>query len=234
MLKGSVMIVVPYLAADVGSIGGGYLSGFLMNRGWTVGRARLTSPWGSSRRACQQPSSCCLPTQNFVVALACISLATASHQAWSANIFTLPADMFPKQRGRRFARRPGRYGRGDRRNVHAARRRRTSSGHEDVVAPLRPRRCSCGTLGKLLGYLVVHRARLQTRRRGCWPTRRSEQGSPQAGLGVTAGGAILIGIVAHFGDCGTRRSVRNLSVSAQGLTAAIEVMLHKFALLYAS
>ena len=33
---------------------------------------------------------------NLWVAVALIGLATAGHQGWSANVFTLPSDMFPR------------------------------------------------------------------------------------------------------------------------------------------
>jgi ACS family hexuronate transporter-like MFS transporter len=35
-------------------------------------------------------------TSNIVLAIALISLATAGHQAWTANLFTIPSDIFPK------------------------------------------------------------------------------------------------------------------------------------------
>jgi ACS family hexuronate transporter-like MFS transporter len=34
---------------------------------------------------------------NIWVAIAMISVATALHQAWSCNLFTLPSDMFPRR-----------------------------------------------------------------------------------------------------------------------------------------
>jgi ACS family hexuronate transporter-like MFS transporter len=36
-------------------------------------------------------------TSSIVVAIALISLATAAHQGWSANLFTTVSDMFPKR-----------------------------------------------------------------------------------------------------------------------------------------
>jgi ACS family hexuronate transporter-like MFS transporter len=36
-------------------------------------------------------------TQNFPVCVALVSLATASHQAWSANVFTSATDLFPSK-----------------------------------------------------------------------------------------------------------------------------------------
>ncbi|MGI8785607.1 MAG: MFS transporter [Acidobacteriota bacterium] len=94
-LTGAVMLIIPYIAADIGSIGGGWLSGFFINRGWKVGRARTFT---------LMLFACCMPgaiwavlTQNFWTALGLISLATAAHQGWSANMFTTASDMFPRR-----------------------------------------------------------------------------------------------------------------------------------------
>jgi ACS family hexuronate transporter-like MFS transporter len=94
-LSASVMLLYPYIAADFGSVGGGWLSGFLIRRGWGVGRARLLT---MGLFAFGMPAAIwAVLTNNFWVALSLISLATASHQAWSANLFTLASDMFPKK-----------------------------------------------------------------------------------------------------------------------------------------
>ena len=83
-----------YLIADIGSIGGGWLSGFLMKRGWPVGPARLLALLVFA--LCMPGAIVAVLTHSFWLALALISLATAAHQAWSANVFTLASDMFPK------------------------------------------------------------------------------------------------------------------------------------------
>jgi ACS family hexuronate transporter-like MFS transporter len=93
-LTASVMLFYPYLAADVGSIGGGWLSGFLIKRGWPVGSARLLAM--GIFAACMPGAIWAVFTNQFWLALTLISLATSAHQAWSANIFTLASDMFPK------------------------------------------------------------------------------------------------------------------------------------------
>jgi len=89
-------LAVIYSATTIGSIAGGYMSSRLISAGWRISRARsvtmllfafLVTPamfiqfggvglWG---------------------AIALISLAASSHQAWSANIFTTTSDMFPKK-----------------------------------------------------------------------------------------------------------------------------------------
>ena len=93
--KPSLPLVVVYSLTTVGSIGGGYLSSWLIKRGWTVFRARkmamllfavLVVPIVAARYA-----------TSIWPAVALISLAAAAHQAWSANIFTTASDMFPKR-----------------------------------------------------------------------------------------------------------------------------------------
>ena len=94
-LTAAVMLIYPYIAADVGSVGGGWLSGFLMNRGWRSGPARLTAMMVFA--LCMPGAIWAVLTNSFWIALSLISLATASHQAWSANVFTMASDMFPKK-----------------------------------------------------------------------------------------------------------------------------------------
>jgi ACS family hexuronate transporter-like MFS transporter len=83
-----------YLMADFGSVFGGWLSGWLIGRGWAPARAR---------KACMFGFALCMPLAATAVlmpktwmAVALISLATSAHQAWSANLYTLTSDLFPK------------------------------------------------------------------------------------------------------------------------------------------
>jgi ACS family hexuronate transporter-like MFS transporter len=86
-------LAMPYIAADIGSICGGWLSGGLMNRGWNVGPARYMA---MGLCALGMPGAIiAVYTGNFWLALGLISLATASHQGWSANLFTTASDLFP-------------------------------------------------------------------------------------------------------------------------------------------
>ena len=86
---------IPFLAADVGSIAGGWFSGFLIKRGWTVDRARKAT---MAICAFAMPAAiAAVFAPNVWLALALISVATSAHQGWSANIFTLASDMFPKK-----------------------------------------------------------------------------------------------------------------------------------------
>ena len=90
---GLPMIVV-YLMADVGSIAGGWLAGRLMRLGWDVNRARKGAMLTCA--LCVAPIVLVTQVDNLWVAVALIGLAMAGHQGWSANVFTLPSDMFPR------------------------------------------------------------------------------------------------------------------------------------------
>ena len=88
-------LVAIYVFSDLGSIGGGWLSSFLMKKGWSVNLARKTTMLICALAV--TPIFFASQTANLWVAVALISLATAAHQGWSANLFTLVSDMFPKQ-----------------------------------------------------------------------------------------------------------------------------------------
>jgi len=86
---------VIYILADVGSIFGGYLSGALMRKGWTVNKARKMTLLICALIIL--PVSFVAVTESKWVAILLIGFAAAGHQAWSANIFTLVSDVFPKK-----------------------------------------------------------------------------------------------------------------------------------------
>lgn len=88
-------LVIIYLVADVGSIGGGWLSSAFIKRGWTVNRARKTAMLICALAVL--PIVFAARTSNVWVAVALIALAAAAHQGWSANIFTLVSDTFPRR-----------------------------------------------------------------------------------------------------------------------------------------
>lgn len=88
-------LVVIYLVADVGSIGGGWLSSSLIKRGWTVNRARKLAMFICA--ASVVPIMFAAKASNLWVAVGLVSLAAAAHQGWSANLFTLVSDTFPRR-----------------------------------------------------------------------------------------------------------------------------------------
>ena len=88
-------LVVIYLVADIGSIGGGWLSSALIKRGWSVNAARKTAMFVCAMAVL--PMMFASGARNLWVAVALISIAAAAHQGWSANIFTLVSDTFPRK-----------------------------------------------------------------------------------------------------------------------------------------
>ena len=85
---------VIYLMADVGSVAGGWLSGYFMRRGWPQRRSRMTA---LAIFACMMPiAALSVLVESPIYAVALVSLATSAHQGWSANLYTTVSDAFPK------------------------------------------------------------------------------------------------------------------------------------------
>ena len=84
-----------YLIADIGSIGGGWLSSHWIKRGWSHNRARKTAMLICALAVVPIIFAAVVP--NLWVAVGLISLAASAHQGWSANLFTLTSDMFPRK-----------------------------------------------------------------------------------------------------------------------------------------
>jgi ACS family hexuronate transporter-like MFS transporter len=86
---------LPYVAADAGSLFGGWASGHLIKRGWSVDRARksvivamgLLMPAGILAARSAEP----------MVALAWICVVLFGFQAWINNVQTLPSDFFSEK-----------------------------------------------------------------------------------------------------------------------------------------
>jgi len=89
-------LVAVYLLADVGSVGGGWLSSSLLKRGLTANRARKTAMLVCAL-AVTGVMFVPFTKGNLWLAVALIGLAAGSHQGWSANLFTLPSDLFPQE-----------------------------------------------------------------------------------------------------------------------------------------
>ncbi|GAB2792753.1 MFS transporter [Rhabdobacter roseus] len=93
--KPSLHLAVVYTATTFGSIGGGYLSSYLIKRGWPVLKARKTTLLIVAFTVL--PIILARFATDIWVAVGIISLAAAAHQAWSANIFTIVSDLVPKR-----------------------------------------------------------------------------------------------------------------------------------------
>jgi ACS family hexuronate transporter-like MFS transporter len=87
-------LFVIYSGACVGSIGGGWLSGSLLKRGWTVNGSRKTALLFCALAV--TPIMIAAHTKTAWLAVLVIAIAAGAHQGWSANIYTLASDMFPK------------------------------------------------------------------------------------------------------------------------------------------
>jgi ACS family hexuronate transporter-like MFS transporter len=86
---------IPFLAADIGNLTGGAMSGLLVKRRVPVLRARK-----AVMLACAVLMMAGIPAvlvEQAWLAVALISLVTFAYSAWAANILTLPADLFPPQ-----------------------------------------------------------------------------------------------------------------------------------------
>ena len=88
-------LIAAYLIADVGSIGGGWLSSHFLKIGWSINAARKTTLlicailvipiyWASG-------------IDDLWPAVILIGLGMAAHTGWSANMYTLATDFFPKK-----------------------------------------------------------------------------------------------------------------------------------------
>lgn len=90
--RGTALTVV-YAISGIGAVAGGVATGFLIKRGWAVGKARK-----ATMLFCAIVMPLCglgvvAPSARLAVVL--FGLATAAHQAWMTNLFTAPADVFP-------------------------------------------------------------------------------------------------------------------------------------------
>ncbi len=88
-------LVVIYVAADVGSVAGGWTSGALMKRGWSVNRSRKTTMLVAALLIV--PTMLAPSAGSLWAAIGIVAVAAASHQWWSATLMTTPSDMFPKE-----------------------------------------------------------------------------------------------------------------------------------------
>jgi ACS family hexuronate transporter-like MFS transporter len=88
-------LIIIYVMADVGSLFGGWLSSSFIKRGWPINKSRKVT-----MLICALiifPVIFAAQTQNQWLAVVLIGMAAAGHQAWSANLFTIISDVFPKK-----------------------------------------------------------------------------------------------------------------------------------------
>jgi len=88
-------LIVIYLAADFGSVAGGWISSALIKRGWSVNRGRK-----SAMLLCAVlivPTILAPSAGSMWTAVAIVAVAASAHQGWSTNLFTLVSDTFPRR-----------------------------------------------------------------------------------------------------------------------------------------
>jgi ACS family hexuronate transporter-like MFS transporter len=88
-------LVAVYAASAVGSIFGGWLSSALIKRGWPIQKSRLVA-----LLVCALAVTAVVFVPQVVgsmwATVALIGIATAAHQGWSANLYTIASDNFPR------------------------------------------------------------------------------------------------------------------------------------------
>ena len=84
---------IPYLFGDVGSVGGGWVAGYLMRRGVSLSAARLGTMWAGA--ACCALSVGVTLAPSAATAIGLICLVMFGHTALSANMFAAISDIFP-------------------------------------------------------------------------------------------------------------------------------------------
>ncbi len=87
-------LVVIYVLADVGSVLGGWGSSRLLKAGLPANRARKLAMLACALVV--TPVAFASAAPNLWVATLLIGLATAGHQGFSANLYALPSDLFPR------------------------------------------------------------------------------------------------------------------------------------------
>ncbi|PCD04798.1 MFS transporter [Sphingomonas spermidinifaciens] len=87
-------LIAVYLLADVGSIGGGWLSSALIKRGMSVNAGRKAALLVCA--LCVLPIFFASSVSGLWTAVAIIGLAAAAHQGWSSNLYTMVSDTFPR------------------------------------------------------------------------------------------------------------------------------------------
>ena len=90
-------LALVYIMSTFGSVGGGWLPMYFIKKNWPVFRARKISMLIYALLVVPVVFAQMAGSVNMWLVVITIGLAAAAHQAWSANIFTIVSDMFPKR-----------------------------------------------------------------------------------------------------------------------------------------
>ena len=91
-LKALVFVAIPFIAADAGSLFGGWLGTRLIRRGWSVDKARKSIIWLAA--AIVPCALLAVLAESAAVAIGLICVAMFAIQVKASSHFTLPADLF--------------------------------------------------------------------------------------------------------------------------------------------
>ncbi|MDP0502002.1 MAG: MFS transporter [Verrucomicrobiota bacterium JB022] len=84
-----------YIIASIGGVAGGWLAGFLMNKGWSINSARKLSLLICALAVV--PVFIAPYAPNVVLAILIVGVAGSAHQGWSSNLFSVVSDTMPKE-----------------------------------------------------------------------------------------------------------------------------------------
>jgi len=95
LLELALPLIIIYVVAYLGGILGGASSSWLLKRGHTANYARKMTMLGSAVLVLPVMTVPFIDSLYFAVAL--IAVAAGAHNSWSANIFTIASDLFPRK-----------------------------------------------------------------------------------------------------------------------------------------
>lgn len=93
LTKPSLPLILIYGGTTIGSIGGGYLSSYLIKKGWEINKARRVTMLLFALLVVPVMFSKYLDNMWLITIV--IALATAAHQGWGANLMTTVGDHLP-------------------------------------------------------------------------------------------------------------------------------------------
>ncbi|MDR2764149.1 MAG: MFS transporter [Tannerella sp.] len=88
-------LIIIYTVSSLGGVSGGWLSSWFIRRGKSIDFARKTTILIAALAV--MPIVLLAWYPSFIAAIVLISLATAAHQAWGANIYTVVSDIYPQK-----------------------------------------------------------------------------------------------------------------------------------------
>ena len=90
----AIPLFLIYSGATLGSIGGGWISSSLLKRGWTLQASRTAALLTCALAV--TPVALAPNSTSLWLAVSLVAVAAGAHQGWSANMYTLVSDMFPR------------------------------------------------------------------------------------------------------------------------------------------